>query len=422
MRNAELEGRQKLWRPVILLAIAVLIVETWLAGRLGRSRPVQAGAPACMNVELRTALDRVASRIRRVRLWSGLAACWLVWAVLAAILAALGPNPLGLVIELAALAGLSGLACAVFAIRSARDPLDVARRIESRHPRPERRAADGRRGGPRGAPLGAPGLLAADGDRPGARARPIARLGGGGDSPKARWPARGSPRRRRCARCSPRSALLVVAVRPDETPAAPAVARIAPAEVQVASRRRRDRARELAAGRRPVRRGRAPRGEAGDRRRPADSAVPRDDPEPRGSDVRRPGRIGRRRPVVPRRVRRRRRPRRIGSGLREPRAAADRREARLTRATRRWNPKIVEDVRHVTAVEGTDLTLLFRLNKEVASAPLVDEQGEETALATADEASPAYRDVVHAGRLRTATRSSSSTPTAGATSSRPRSP
>jgi hypothetical protein len=46
MRNAELEGRQKLWRPVVLLAMAVLIVETWLAGRLGRSRPVLEGATA----------------------------------------------------------------------------------------------------------------------------------------------------------------------------------------------------------------------------------------------------------------------------------------------------------------------------------------------------------------------------------------
>ncbi|WP_076350135.1 hypothetical protein [Paludisphaera borealis] len=46
MQNAELEGRQKLWRPVILLAMAVLTVETWLAGWLGRSRPVQEGAPA----------------------------------------------------------------------------------------------------------------------------------------------------------------------------------------------------------------------------------------------------------------------------------------------------------------------------------------------------------------------------------------
>jgi hypothetical protein len=38
--------------------------------------------------------------------------------------------------------------------------------------------------------------------------------------------------------------------------------------------------------------------------------------------------------------------------------------------------KVVEDVRHVTAVEGTELTLSFRLNKEVAEASLVDEAGQ----------------------------------------------
>ena len=43
-------------------------------------------------------------------------------------------------------------------------------------------------------------------------------------------------------------------------------------------------------------------------------------------------------------------------------------------------PKTVEDVRHVTAVEGTDLSLLFRLNKDVASARLLDETGEAIAL------------------------------------------
>jgi hypothetical protein len=34
LQNAELEGRQKLWRGLILAAIGVLIVETLLAGRL----------------------------------------------------------------------------------------------------------------------------------------------------------------------------------------------------------------------------------------------------------------------------------------------------------------------------------------------------------------------------------------------------
>ncbi len=49
-------------------------------------------------------------------------------------------------------------------------------------------------------------------------------------------------------------------------------------------------------------------------------------------------------------------------------------------------PKLVEDVRHLTAVEGTELTLRCRLNKEVQDARLVDRAGEELPLArTADE-------------------------------------
>ena len=44
MQNAELEGRQKLWRWLILAAIGVLIVETWLAGRLVRPRPTRVEA------------------------------------------------------------------------------------------------------------------------------------------------------------------------------------------------------------------------------------------------------------------------------------------------------------------------------------------------------------------------------------------
>ena len=43
-------------------------------------------------------------------------------------------------------------------------------------------------------------------------------------------------------------------------------------------------------------------------------------------------------------------------------------------------PKVVEDVRHVTAVEGTKLTLECRLNKEVAEATLVEADGQKIAL------------------------------------------
>jgi hypothetical protein len=34
MRDVELEGRQSLWRWLALAALTVLLVETWLAGRL----------------------------------------------------------------------------------------------------------------------------------------------------------------------------------------------------------------------------------------------------------------------------------------------------------------------------------------------------------------------------------------------------
>jgi hypothetical protein len=44
LRNAELEGRQKIWRGLIVAAIGILIVETWLAGRLARRRPARAEA------------------------------------------------------------------------------------------------------------------------------------------------------------------------------------------------------------------------------------------------------------------------------------------------------------------------------------------------------------------------------------------
>ena len=45
MYNAELEGRQKLWRWLILAVIGILIFETWLAGRtIDRPRSIRAEA------------------------------------------------------------------------------------------------------------------------------------------------------------------------------------------------------------------------------------------------------------------------------------------------------------------------------------------------------------------------------------------
>ncbi|MHC4398666.1 MAG: hypothetical protein ACYTG0_03205, partial [Planctomycetota bacterium] len=53
--------------------------------------------------------------------------------------------------------------------------------------------------------------------------------------------------------------------------------------------------------------------------------------------------------------------------------------------------KRVEDTRRVTAVEGTELTLFCRLNKQVAKADLVDEEGSRIELAAEGGKSQIYR-------------------------------
>lgn len=91
-----------------------------------------------MNFELRQKLERVARRIRSLRLWSGLALCWLLWAAIgAAVLAAARHAGWSIPIaagDLAMLATLSAIACVFASLRSARDQRTVARRIEARHP------------------------------------------------------------------------------------------------------------------------------------------------------------------------------------------------------------------------------------------------------------------------------------------------
>lgn len=53
-------------------------------------------------------------------------------------------------------------------------------------------------------------------------------------------------------------------------------------------------------------------------------------------------------------------------------------------------PKHIDDVRHVTAVEGTELTFRCRLNKEVARALFVDRNGEELPLVRTEDEAPVY--------------------------------
>ena len=62
-----------------------------------------------------------------------------------------------------------------------------------------------------------------------------------------------------------------------------------------------------------------------------------------------------------------------------------------SRSTRRSSPKTVEDIRHVTAVEGTELTLLCRLNKDVATARLVDAKGHDDRLEPTRRGNHVYR-------------------------------
>jgi hypothetical protein len=45
LHKAELESRQKLWRWLIVGALVVLIVETWVAGRITRRAVVPAESP-----------------------------------------------------------------------------------------------------------------------------------------------------------------------------------------------------------------------------------------------------------------------------------------------------------------------------------------------------------------------------------------
>lgn len=92
-----------------------------------------------MNTELIQALERVARRDRRVRLWSILGLCWLAWGLIGVALVltiartADAPLPLLLAIYLG-LAVATGILGAAFALRSGRDRRWVARRIEARHP------------------------------------------------------------------------------------------------------------------------------------------------------------------------------------------------------------------------------------------------------------------------------------------------
>ena len=177
MQNAELEGRQKLWRPVILAAISVLIVETWLAGWHGRPRPARRRPQHDMSRELRQALEQVAQRVREVRLWSSLAVCWSAWAVVGAC----SPSAGGAVSRDPRCRAFAALVLASGS-RASSSPCDQRETFAGRTPhrggtsRAGRRATDSGRGRLAG-PLGPAGLPARRRRCPGHRTPPFTRLG-----------------------------------------------------------------------------------------------------------------------------------------------------------------------------------------------------------------------------------------------------
>ena len=91
-----------------------------------------------MNFELRLKLQRVARRIRSLRLWTALACCWLLWAAVGIVLFELagrgGWNVRLTWDQLVVLAAVTSAACVLAAIVTARNQLAVARRVEARHP------------------------------------------------------------------------------------------------------------------------------------------------------------------------------------------------------------------------------------------------------------------------------------------------
>jgi len=94
-----------------------------------------------LRIELRQALENVARRFRHARLWSGLAICWLAWALVGLglyfMMARSGRvfSPGGpLLVAFAVLVATTALVCVVGSLWSVRDPRWVARRIETKHP------------------------------------------------------------------------------------------------------------------------------------------------------------------------------------------------------------------------------------------------------------------------------------------------
>jgi len=325
-----------------------------------------------MNYELRSVLDQVARRLRRRGLLSALAWCWLAWGLVGLALAATGPHPTAVVAMVAGLAVGSGLGSAWAVKRGGRDPKRIAALVESAYPdldaglltAIEADAADGPRDFLRQTVIDAALEHGRRHDWAGAVVSP-ARLAGVRLGHAA-------------------AAVLALAAFgwlgwSSEPASGPSSSHGSPSAVAA----------------------------SGDL-----EVIPGDAEIERGTPLLVVARFGRGAPAAASLVVEGASPRPMARSLEDP-AFAGRVESvdadltyhvafgdgrspsyrvrvfehpELTRIDARlefpgytaMEPKVVEDVRHVSAVEGTKVDLTFRLTKEVATAALVDEDGAET--------------------------------------------
>jgi hypothetical protein len=85
-------------------------------------------------VELRRVLDRVGTRARTARLWTGLAACWAALALVGGVLVLIAGASRPLAAALVSMAVVAGLGWWLVTRLTVRDPRWVARRIEAKNP------------------------------------------------------------------------------------------------------------------------------------------------------------------------------------------------------------------------------------------------------------------------------------------------
>ncbi len=345
-----------------------------------------------MSGKLRQALEQVARRFRRLRLWGGLAACWLTLALAGSAIDFMRPGDgtesipsAWLLAAMAILAAFSGLICSVLTLRSAQDPRWVARRIEAKHPElgTELLAAVEE---VEGTPAGQLGFLQASVVREALEHR----RSHDWDETVPTWQIRLA----KLAHAAALAFLLVVSgtlvgqVR-STAYGGPGSGRADASEVQVDPGDT-----ELERGSSLLVIARFNRGAPPDAslvveggpQGPARRAMSRSLADPTFA-----GRVESVETDLAYRIEFEGRSTDTYRVRVFEFPALKRADAHLAfPAYTRLEPKIVEDVRHVTAVEGTELTLLCRLNKDVTSATLVEKAGASINLVREESADHTY--------------------------------